>query len=195
MAVRRLTLIAFFTALIAILAQLAVPLPFSPVPVTGQLIGVFLAATLLGGRDGCLAIFAYLLLGAAGAPVFSLGRGGLMMLLGPTGGYLWGFLPGVYLSGRIQAGNQRPGAPGLLTTAGATLFTLGCIYLCGTIQLSLVTGYSTGEAILAGVLPFIPLDVAKAFIAAALGARVKKSMHAGGLLHSDAANSPEAVRD
>ena len=172
----KLTLIAFFTALIAILAQLAIPLPFSPVPLTGQLIGVFLAGTLLGGRDGCLAILAYLLLGAAGAPVFSLGRGGLAMLLGPTGGYLWGFLPGVYLSGRIQAGNQRPGAPGLLTTAGATLFTLGCIYLCGTIQLSLVTGYSTGEAILAGVLPFIPLDLAKAAIAAVLGARVKKSM-------------------
>jgi biotin transport system substrate-specific component len=195
MAVRRLTLIAFFTALIAILAQLAVPLPFSPVPVTGQLLGVFLAGTLLGGRDGCLAILAYLLLGAAGAPVFSLGRGGLMMLFGPTGGYLWGFLPGVYLSGRLQEGNQRPGAPGLLTTAGATLFFLGCIYLCGAIQLSLVTGYSASEAILAGVLPFIPLDVAKAFIAAVLGARVKKIMHAGGLLQSCAVNSPEAVRD
>ena len=190
MAVRRLTLIAFFTALIAILAQLAIPLPFSPVPLTGQLIGVFLAGTLLGGRDGCLAILAYLLLGAAGAPVFSLGRGGLAMLLGPTGGYLWGFLPGVYLSGRIQEGKQPPCVRGLLAAAGGAFFTLGCTYLGGAIQLSLVTGYSAGEAILAGVLPFIPLDLAKAAIAAVLGARVKKSMHATGALQSYASKQP-----
>ncbi|MEW5783918.1 MAG: biotin transporter BioY [Bacillota bacterium] len=178
MALRRLAIIALFTALIAILAQLAIPLPFSPVPVTGQLVGVLLAGILLGRRDGLLAVSAYLLLGAAGAPVFALGRGGLFTLLGPTGGYLWGFLPAVYFTGRIQEGEN---VPGLLRTGAAVALGLGWIYLCGAAQLSLVMGFSARQALLAGVVPFIPVDLLKAGLAASLGAKIKKSLRSSGL--------------
>jgi biotin transport system substrate-specific component len=179
MPVRQLVLIALFTALIAVLAQAAVPLPFSPVPVTGQLIAVLLAGTLLGGKGAFLTVLSYLLLGATGAPVFSMGRGGLFILLGPTGGYLWGFLPAAYFSGKLQEGGSTPG---LGRTAAAMTLGLGCIYLLGTLQLSLIMGYSAGQAFLAGVAPFIPVDIIKIALAAALGARVRKSLRQSGLL-------------
>lgn len=178
---------AFFTALIAVLAQVSLPLPFSPVPLTGQLLGVFLAAVLLGGRAGFLAVAAYLLLGAAGAPVFSLGRGGLFILFGPSGGYLWGFLPGVYLAGSFL---EHGPAPGILRTAGAMLLCLGCTYLLGTVQLCLVTGLSAGRAFAAGVAPFIPLDLAKAALAGALGARIIRVLRQSGL--SPAGSGPRS---
>ena len=179
MTLRQLVLIALFTALIAVLAQAAVPLPFSPVPVTGQLIAVLLAGTLLGGKGAFLAVLSYLLLGAAGAPVFSMGRGGLFILLGPTGGYLWGFLPAAYFSGRLQESELAPGWP---RTAAAMTLGLLCIYLPGMIQLSLIMGYSAVQAFLAGVAPFIPVDILKIALAATLGIRVRKSLRQNGLL-------------
>ncbi len=178
MPIQRLTAIAIFTTLITVLAQVAVPLPFSPVPVTGQLIGILLAGTVLGGKGAFLAALAYLLLGAAGAPVFSMARGGLFMLMGPTGGYLWGFLPAAYLSGRLQEGT--PG-PGIIHTVAAMFFGLGCVYLWGALQLSFVAGYSPVQSFLVGIAPFIPVDIAKAVLAAALGAKLKKSLRSAGL--------------
>ena len=86
---RDLTLIALFAALIAICAWLTVPMP--DVPFTMQTFGVFAALLLLGGKRGTLSILLYLLLGAAGLPVFSGFRGGIGSLLGTTGGYLVGF--------------------------------------------------------------------------------------------------------
>ena len=90
--VRDLTRVALMTAILAVCGWITIPLPEPMVPFTLQTFGVFLCLLLLGGRDGTLAIAAYLLLGAVGAPVFSSFRGGLGVLLGSTGGYLTGFL-------------------------------------------------------------------------------------------------------
>ncbi len=177
----RLTVSALFTALIAVLAQFAVPVPFSPVPFTGQVLGIFLAGNLLGKRAGLLSVTAYLLLGAAGAPVFSLARGGLHVLTGPGGGYLWGFVPGVYIIALIM---ERTNRPGILKTAAAMLAALAVIYLCGALQLSLIMGYNAYQAIMVGVLPFLPLDFLKALLAAYLGLQVKKTLHRNGLGHT-----------
>lgn len=123
-----------------------------------------------------MAVLAYLMLGAAGAPVFSYGQGGPGLLFGPGGGYLWGFLPGVFLCGKLL--EYRP-EPGFARTAAAMLGCLGCTYLAGTAQLALVMGYSTAEAIIAGVLPFLPADLAKIFLAATAGARIKRILQPG----------------
>ena len=90
--VRDLTRVALMTAILAVCGWITIPLPEPMVPFTLQTFGVFLCLLILGGRDGTLAIAAYLLLGAVGAPVFSSFRGGLGVLLGSTGGYLTGFL-------------------------------------------------------------------------------------------------------
>lgn len=173
MTLPKLTISALFTALIAVLAQIAVPLPFSPVPLTGQVIGILLAGALLGSRAGVLAVVAYLMLGAAGAPVFSMGRGGFYMLSGPTGGYLWGFIPAVYIAGLIM---EKTEAPSMYRTAAAMLAALGLIYLCGALQLGLIMRYNLWQTLLTGVIPFLPLDLIKVFIAAILAGQVKKSL-------------------
>lgn len=177
---QKLTISALFTALIAVLAQVAIPIPFSPVPVTGQVIGVMLAGSLLGSRAGLLSIIAYLLLGAAGAPVFSLARGGLYIIAGPTGGYLLGFIPAVYITGRILEKVEQPSA---LRTLGAMLIALGLIYLFGGIQLGLIMRYSFTQVILTGIAPFLIPDLFKAALAAFLSIRIKASLHNNSLGH------------
>ncbi len=165
MQLRQLTLIALFTALQALLAQIAIPLPFSPVPVTGQTLGIFLVIFFLEGRQAFLAVLAYLLLGAAGAPVFAAGRGGLPVLLGPTGGYLLGFLPGVYLGGRLLQGRANPGRG---RTAAALFICLFSCYIAGALQLGLIMRLDATRTILAGVIPYLFPDLAKAGLATAL---------------------------
>lgn len=180
MPIRKLTLCALFTAIIAVLAQVAVPLPFSPVPLTGQVIGVMLAAVLLGSRAGVLTIIAYLLLGAAGAPVFSMARGGFHMLTGPTGGYLWGFIPAAYFAGRIT---EKVKEPSLCRTTSAMLIALVCIYACGGLQLGMIMRYTFNQVALSGIIPFLPLDLLKIGLAAILAGQVEKALRLHQLGH------------
>jgi biotin transport system substrate-specific component len=178
LATAQLTLSAFFVALIAVLAQIALPLPFSPVPFTGQVIGVLLTGILLPKRAALLTILAYLLLGAAGLPVFSLARGGLYMLTGPSGGYLLGFIPAVLVLTLLLAKKTQPS---LLQLVKAMLPALGLIYLAGSLQLGLLMQFSIKQTLLAGVAPFILFDLAKIVITALLSRQIKKSLHAGRL--------------
>ena len=177
----RLTISAIFTALIAILAQIAVPLPFSPVPVTGQTIGVILAALLLDKRTATISVLAYLLLGAAGAPVFSLARGGLYMITGPTGGYLWGFLPAVYLAAMIAGSSGRNYS--ISKAALGAIFAMIIIYSSGSLQLGLIMGYSPLQTFLVGVLPFLAADLIKTGLAVFLGLQIYKSLERNKLDH------------
>lgn len=175
-----LTACAMFAALIAVLAQVSIPLPFSPVPFSGQLLGVLLAGSILQGKAGLLCITAYLLLGAAGAPVFALGRGGIHVLAGPSGGYLWGFIPAVYCLGLITNSRIRQSSylyPLAMTAA------LACVYLCGLLQLTLVMRLDIHQAFVIGVIPFVPLDIVKAAITAYLAPRVKNTLERNGLGH------------
>ncbi len=176
----RLTISAIFTALIAILAQLAAPLPFSPVPVTGQTIGIILVALLLDKRTAAISVLAYLLLGAAGAPVFSMARGGLYMITGPTGGYLWGFLPAVYLASMVSS--SSPGYS-IRKAVVAAIAAMATIYFCGSLQLALIMGYTPLQTFLVGVVPFLAADLIKAGIAVFLGLQIYKSLERNRLDH------------
>ena len=115
--------------LIALSAKVQILLPFSPVPITGQTFAVLMIGALLGARRGSLAVLAYLIQGAAGMPVFAFG-GGFAILLGPTGGYLIGFIPAAYVTGRLaeKGWDRRIG-----TTALAMILGNVMIYTCGLI--------------------------------------------------------------
>ena len=121
-------LVAGFSLLVALSAQVAIPLPFTPVPVTLQTLMVLATGALLGSRRGAAAILLYIAEGAAGLPVFAMGRSGPAHLAGPLGGYLLGFVAAAFLAGLIC--ERGWDSNGLLAFAGLVLADLA-IYVPG----------------------------------------------------------------
>ncbi len=148
---------------IALMAQLTLYLPFSPVPVTGQTLAVLLVGALLGSKRGGLAALAYLAEGVGGMPVFAGGRAGAAVLFGPTGGYLIGFVLAAYLVGLpAERGWNRH----VLGAMAAMLIGNITLYLTGLAWLAQFVGAS--NALAAGLYPFIPGDAVKILFAALL---------------------------
>lgn len=149
--------------LVAASAQLALFLPFTPVPVTGQTFAVLLVGAALGSVRGALAMAAYLAQGAAGLPVFSGGGCCVAWLFGPTAGYLWSYPVAAWVVGRLaEAGWDRR----LLTSALALLAGNGVIYLVALPWLAFFVG--TEQVLITGLAPFIPGDLIKIGLAALL---------------------------
>lgn len=158
-----LGLIVAGSLLIALSAQLSVHLPFSPVPITGQTFAVLFLGFLLGPWRGGAAALAYLAEGATGLPVFAGAMGGPAVLLGPTAGYLYGFVPAAFLAGWLaQRGWDRsPWRTALAMAAGNS-----AIYLLGLPWLSHFVGDS--QVLALGLFPFIPGDLFKIALAVPL---------------------------
>jgi biotin transport system substrate-specific component len=155
---------ALLVALTGGLAQISLRIPFSPVPVSLQLFGVFLAGLVLGPAWGGFAIALYLLVGVVGAPVFSNGGAGLGYLLGPTGGYLVGFLLAAVLIGAVVHSGMEPRsleAVSLPTVAVGLVLGLGAIYAFGVPWLAFTAGYGIEKAATVGMLLFLPGDALK----------------------------------
>lgn len=168
MRAREVVFVAVFAALTALGGWLALPNPFSPVPFTLQVFFVLLAGSFLGAKLGSLSQVVYLLMGLIGLPVFSRGTAGLGVLLGPTGGYLFGFVLAAGFVGLFA--NQEKFWLRFL----AMILGVGLIYLFGMGQLMLVAKLSWLKALSAGVLPFLPFDIFKAFLAASFTPILKK---------------------
>lgn len=168
--VGRLAVAAVIAALTAAFAPFSIPLPGLPAPISFQVFGVYFAGLLLGPVWGGFAMALYLLVGVAGAPVFSNGGAGLGYLLGPTGGYLIGFLLAAVLIGAIV---HRSTAPRRLSEVSVTLQAvalvagLALIYGVAVPWLVVVGGYPAAEAATVGALVFLPGDAIK--IVATLG--------------------------
>lgn len=156
-------LIVLGSVSIAALAQLALPLPWTPVPITGQTLGVLLCGALLGSWRGGIATVLYLAEGAAGLPVFAGGAAGWLHLCGPTAGYLWGFVLAALATGWLA---ERGWTRRLLSTAAAMAVGNAGIYLLGLPWLALFTGWD--RVVWAGLLPFIPGDGCKLLLATLL---------------------------
>lgn len=144
--------------LVALSAQVAFPVPFSPVPMTLQGLAVILVGGLFGAAAGAGALVLYLVAGAFGAPVFALGSSGLARLLGPTGGYLLAFPVAAIVAGQVarrgQLGRSLLGA----------LLAMFVIHLGGWAQLTLLTGQAE-RAVALGVTPFLLQDLLKVVLA------------------------------
>ncbi|MHA7629340.1 biotin transporter BioY [Corallococcus sp. M7] len=153
---------ALFTAL---LAQVAISVPGSPVPITGQTLAVVLTAAALGAGRGLAAQAAYLLLGAVGLPFFAKGASGWGALTGPTGGFLVGFLPAAFLVGLAA----RHGYDRRWWTA-VPLFLAGqlLVLLIGVCWLQAKAGLDFATAFQKGFAPFVPGGLLKAVIAGLL---------------------------
>lgn len=160
---RRALAVALGAALVAIAAQIAVPLPGTPVPMTLQPLAVLLVGGWLGARLGAGSLILYLALGAAGLPVFTpYGLPGIARLLGPTGGYLLAYPVAAFAVGMLVADGAR------WTRVTVGVFTgLVLIHLGGLAQLLILTGSATG-ALRLGTLPFLIGDLVKVALAVLL---------------------------
>src|SRR6478672_12012226 len=150
-----------FAAAVAAASQVAIPLPWTPVPVTLQPMLVILAGMMLGPVAGATSMVLYLAAGAAGLPVFTpIGAPGIARLFGPTGGYLLAYPAAAFVAGTLASRLGSLQGRWLAAIAG-----IAVIYLGGIAQLAVISG-SIGRAIQLGVTPFAALDVIKAFVAA-----------------------------
>ncbi len=155
-------LIVGFSVFTALTAQISIPLPFTPVPITGQTLGVLLTGALLGSRRGALSMALYMLEGAAGLPVFAFGRSGISVILGPTGGYIVGFVLAAYVVGLLcERGLDRKPTTAALSMAIGNL----CIYAVGVAWLATYIGLQA--ALFQGVIPFLVGDAIKIAVASA----------------------------
>lgn len=156
---------------IALLAQVSIPLPFTPVPITGQTLGVALVGAALGRKLGFLTLITYLVEGASGLPVFAAGGFGLARIIGPSGGYLVAFPFAAALIGYLveRYGADRKFFPTLLSMLAGDLvvFAVGATWL--GVWLS-IGGKFPGimGVLIMGVIPFLPGSLIKASIAAAI---------------------------
>lgn len=166
---RRMAYAAMFGALTCVGAVTFIPITLS-VPITLQTLFTDLAGVLLGGCGGALSQAVYVLLGLMGLPVFAGGKAGLGTLLGPTGGYLIGFIIGAWVIGILAERRKNPGLPWIFLA-----LVLGnlVIYTLGTLQLMAVAHLPLGKALLIGVIPFIPGDLLKLLAAGLLALKLR----------------------
>lgn len=160
--------IALFTAVIAIMAQISIPMPMG-VPMTMQTFAITLAAVVLGSKKGGLSALIYILLGAVGLPVLAGFTGGIQYFAGPTGGFLISFPVMAYITG---LGADKPGSKKsrlIICLIAGTLVN----YVVGVVMFCILMNSSVITAITACVLPFIPTAIIKAVLAAVIGLKIR----------------------
>lgn len=165
---RDLLFSALFSALISVLAYVSIPLPYG-VPITGQTFGVMLAGLLLSPLQAFMSVLTFLLLGAVGVPVFSQGRAGVGVLVGPSGGYLVGFLVGVVVISLLC----RKKDSYLRMAVSAIIGGIIVVYLLGVPWLAHTTGVGIVDKIETGALIFLPGDLIKVILSVFLAKKIK----------------------
>jgi biotin transport system substrate-specific component len=170
--VKEMIFASLFAALTSIGAFLVIP--FYPVPITFQNLFTYLSAMLLGSKTGALSQLIYLFLGLVGLPVFAAGKAGPGVLLGPTGGYLWGFVLSAYTMGYLMEKKKIKKVNDFIIIG---IFGLLIINLSGALQLHLVTKMNIKAVFLAGVLPFFAGDIIKVLVASFIAHKLKLTLN------------------
>lgn len=166
---RSLAFVGLTIALLAVSAWISIPL--GPVPFTLQTFVVMFAVLTLAPRECFAALGGYLVLGAVGLPLFSSMRGGIGVLMGPTGGFLWGFLLGAAAAILLRHGLQAlTGKNSFAIDLAAGLSFILVSYACGWVQLMVVASLDPFAAFLTAIAPFILIDAVK-LVAAVICAR------------------------
>lgn len=173
-----LTIMGLFTAVMCIIGPLSIMIPISPVPISFTILAIYFTVIILGGKMGTISYLVYLLIGFAGVPVFSSFTAGPGKLLGPTGGYLIGFIFLALIAGYFV--DRFPGKLSMMIL-GMALGTM-VTYAIGTAWLAYQTGMTFQAALFAGVIPYIIGDALKIAIAVTIGPTIKKQVKKAGYL-------------
>ncbi|MGB5746598.1 MAG: biotin transporter BioY [Desulfobacterales bacterium] len=173
----QLRMLVFASLLAALMTAGAyISIPVGPVPIVLQNMFVFLAGLLLGSRWGLASVGVYLLAGACGLPVFAGGMGGIGRIVGPTGGYLIGYLPAVLIVGYISGkGGARIGIDIIAMICGTFV-----LYACGASWLKILTGMTWSKTLAVGMLPFLIGDALKIAAAAAIARGLRPIIRVSG---------------
>ncbi len=167
---RQLSVIGVMTAVTCVLAPFS--LPIGPVPISLTNLAIYFSLYVLGTKYGCISYLVYLLIGFIGVPVFSGFTSGPGKLLGPTGGYLIGFLPMALIAGLLIDKFISKRLVCLLGMISGTIIA----YAFGTLWLAYQAGMDWKAALMAGVIPFIPGDLAKMVLAMIAGPQIRKQL-------------------
>lgn len=173
---KKLVSCALCAAIIGVLAPISIPI--EPVPISLATFAVLFSAFFMGGKWGTAAVGIYLLLGAVGVPVFAGFTGGFEKIVGPTGGYLVGYLPLALISGGLYAlwGKKQTGVKRFLLMMLAAVLGTAVLYALGTAWFCHVMKRTVWEALALCVIPFLPGDLIKAAAAALLAPTVAKAV-------------------
>lgn len=171
-------MIGLMTAILCIMGPMSLVIPISPVPISLTNLAIYIAVILLGMRRGTIVTLVYLFIGFVGVPVFSAFTAGPGKLIGPTGGYLIGFIFLALIAG--YAVDRFPGKIGW-TALGMAIGTL-VLYILGTAWLAYSAGMTFSQALFAGVIPFVLGDAIKIALAIMIGFPVKKRLIQAGML-------------
>ncbi len=173
-----LALIGLMAAITCIMGPLSIPLPFNLVPISLTNLAIYFTMYILGMKKGTISYCIYLLIGLVGLPVFSAFTGGPGKLLGPTGGYLIGFIFLALISGFFidKWSNNM-----FLCMVGMIIGTIVC-YMFGTIWLAYQAHMNFVAALWAGVIPFIPGDLIKMIMAMLLGPQIRNRLKKAGVI-------------
>ncbi|MEA4816265.1 MAG: biotin transporter BioY [Lachnospiraceae bacterium] len=175
---RDLTLVGMTAAALCILGPLSIPIPISPTPISLITMVMYLSIFILGAKKSALSVLIYILVGATGIPVFSNFSGGISKLFGPTGGYIIGYIPMVYLAG-LFIDKHKDSLK--MYIFGLMLGTLA-LYILGSLYLAFQASIDFEQAVAIGVLPFIPLDMVKLIASVFMGPLIKKQLKKARLL-------------
>ena len=176
--VKQLAIVGLMTAIICVLAPLALPIPFSPVQISLGTLAIYFVLTVLGLKLGTISVVIYILLGLAGLPVFASFKSGPGTLFGPTGGYIIGYIFMALICGVFI---DKWGDKLLLCFLGMILGT-AALYVFGSFWLAFELSYTLPQAFMAGAIPYIPGDLIKLVIAVILGRQLRKRLQKGGLV-------------
>lgn len=168
---KTMALIAVMTAVTCVLAPLSVPI--GPVPISLTNLAIYFGLYILGMRKETVSYIIYLLIGFVGLPVFSGFTGGAGKLLGPTGGYLIGFIPMAIVAGILI---DKSGGKVVPSVIGMVLGTAIC-YVLGTVWFCIQADYEVMPALALCVIPFLPGDAVKIVIAAFFGPKIRRALN------------------
>lgn len=166
--IRKDVIAALFAAMTAIFTQLVIPI--QPVPITLGTMAVLMAGAVLGHRHGALAMLIYVLLGAAGLPVFAMARGGASVIAGPGGGFILGYIATAFVVGLLTEKWGHSFRVLALSMAAGCL----TVYLCGLVWFIGLTGTGIVPAMAMCMFPFLPGDVVKVLLGAFLVGRYRR---------------------
>lgn len=184
---RTMIVTALFAAIIGVMAQITIPLPL--IPITGQTLAIGLAATILGSRYGTAAVILYLIIGSAGVPVFAEFSGGISKLIGPTGGFLVGFIPATLIIGLYMEKFGFVYRNAVIANIIGMLITLAF----GTAWLKISAQLSWTAALASGFTPFLIVGIIKAVLASWIGIILRNRLLSAKLLFSSKVDVKQSI--